>query len=90
MDTALLLVDPYKDFLSDGDKVWPAIKDVAQEVGLLENLRAVVAATRDAGIQVVIVPHRRWQPGDYEGWEFPNRSQVAVGAHHHISHGCEV
>jgi hypothetical protein len=33
--TALLLVDPYNDFLSDGGEVWPMLKGVADEVGLL-------------------------------------------------------
>jgi len=55
--TALLFVDPYNDFLSEGGKVWPRIRDVAEKVGLLDNLREVVAAVRAAGIRVFIVPH---------------------------------
>ena len=35
--TALLFVDPYNDFLSEGGKVWPFVKDVAEEVGLLHG-----------------------------------------------------
>ena len=58
--TALLLVDPYNDFLSEGGKVYPRIKPIADEVGLLDNLRRLDRAIRTAGIQVVIVPHRRW------------------------------
>jgi nicotinamidase-related amidase len=77
--TALLLVDPYNDFLSDGGKVWPRVKEVAEEVDLLNNLRTVVAAIRGAGIQLFIVPHRRWEPGDYEGWDHPNPYQVESG-----------
>ena len=41
--TGLLLVDPYNDFLSDGGKIWPMVKEVANQVGLLEHLRSVVA-----------------------------------------------
>ncbi|MGO9116356.1 MAG: hypothetical protein ACLQPD_01965 [Desulfomonilaceae bacterium] len=37
--TALLLVDPYNDFLSDGGKLWPLAGGVTREVGLLDNLR---------------------------------------------------
>jgi len=77
--TALLLVDPYNDFLSDGGKVWPRVKDVAEEVDLLNHLRTVVAAIRRAGIQVFIVPHRRWEPGDYEAWDHPTPYQVESG-----------
>jgi nicotinamidase-related amidase len=67
--TALLLVDPYNDFLSEGGKVWPLVRGVAEKVGLLDNLRAAVAAVRAAGIKVFFVPHRRWQEGDFEGWQ---------------------
>ena len=47
--SALLFVDPYNDFLSDGGKVWPFIKDVAGEVGLLDNLRIINRAVRRTG-----------------------------------------
>ncbi|WP_225625937.1 isochorismatase family cysteine hydrolase [Streptomyces werraensis] len=76
--TAVLLVDPYNDFLSDDGKSWPLVKDVATEVGLLDNLRDVVAAGREAGARIMFVPHRRWQEGDYEGWNHPNGNQEVV------------
>ena len=38
--TAVLLVDPYNDFLSEGGKLWPRAKPIAEEVDLLDNLRA--------------------------------------------------
>ena len=28
--TALLVVDPYNDFISEGEKIWPGIKAVAE------------------------------------------------------------
>jgi nicotinamidase-related amidase len=73
--TALLFVDPYNDFLSEGGKIWPLVKGVAGEVALLDHLRAVVAGVRSVGIKVFIVPHRRWEPGDYESWDHVNPSQ---------------
>jgi hypothetical protein len=85
--TALLFVDPYNDFLSEGGKIWPRVKDVATEVGLLDNLRTVVSAIRQAGIQVFIVPHRRWEPGDYEEWQFPNPTQEQLKSRHSFARG---
>jgi len=85
--TALLLVDPYNDFLSEGGKVYPRIKPIADEVGLLDNLRRLDRAIRTAGIQVVIVPHRRWEPGDYENWDHPNPSQRAIMQRHSFARG---
>ncbi|MGF6732004.1 nicotinamidase-related amidase [Paraburkholderia youngii] len=76
--TGLLLVDPYNDFLSDGGKLFPMLRDIAAEVRLLDNLRAAVASARKADIQVFYVPHRRWQPGDYENWNHPNPTQRLV------------
>ena len=57
--TALLFVDPYNDFLSEGGKLWPKVAPVAKEVRLLENLRTVVTAVRRAGIRCV---HRSSPP----------------------------
>ena len=85
--SALLFVDPYNDFLSDGGKVWPFIKDVAGEVGLLDNLRIINRAVRSAGVQVMYVPHRRWQPGDYECWCHPSPSQRKIMEGHHFAKG---
>jgi nicotinamidase-related amidase len=32
--TALLCIDFYNDFLSEGGKLWPWVKDIAEEVSL--------------------------------------------------------
>jgi hypothetical protein len=53
------------------------VKEVAEQVGLMDNLKAVVKAVRDKSIQVFIVPHHRWEPGDYERWKHANHSQIA-------------
>ncbi|SEN49930.1 Nicotinamidase-related amidase [Duganella sp. CF517] len=68
-DTALLLVDPYNDFLSEGGKLWPPVKAVAEEQNLLPNMKSVVAAVRAAGIRVFYVPHHRAEPGDMDHWQ---------------------
>lgn len=70
--TALLFVDPYNDFLAETGKLWPMVAEVATEVDLLANLKRVTAAARQAGVQIVIVPHHRWSPGDLDGWSYPN------------------
>ena len=77
--TGLLFVDPYNDFLSEGGKLWPLLKEIAEEEHLLDHLRQIVAAVRAAKIQLFIVPHHRWEPGDYVKWRHPNPSQIASG-----------
>jgi nicotinamidase-related amidase len=85
--TAYLLVDPYNDFLSEDGKVYPFIQAVANEVGLLDNLRKLDREVRSQGIPVFYVPHRRWQQGDYEGWSHPNPNQMKVFKGHHFARG---
>ncbi|MFF3518054.1 cysteine hydrolase [Streptomyces sp. NPDC002573] len=85
--TAVLLVDPYNDFLSEGGKTSPRVEPVAKEVGLLDDLRSVVDSARETGVRMVFVPHRRWQPGDYETWGHPNRSQRNIQEGHQLARG---
>jgi nicotinamidase-related amidase len=85
--TALLLVDPYNDFLAEGGLVWPRLKEIAEEIGLLDNLRTVQQAARAAGIRIFIVPHRQWEPGDYESWQHINPTQRGIMHRHTFAKG---
>ena len=76
--TGLLLVDPYNDLLSDGGKLWPKAKAIAEAVDLLTHLRALVEAARRAGVVVFYVPHRQWREGNYDGWRHPGPEQIST------------
>ena len=86
-NTALLFVDPYNDFLSEGGRIWPRVQAVAEGSGLLDNLRTITTAVRAAGIRVFIAPHRRWEPGDYEDWAYPNPTQRDIMGRHSFARG---
>jgi nicotinamidase-related amidase len=75
-DTALLIVDPYNDFMSEGGKLYERTKETADAVGFYDNMRKLIPAVRAAHIQVFIVPHHRWREGDYKGWKHMNPSQI--------------
>jgi len=49
----------------------------AEQVGLIDNLKAVVKTVREKSIQVFIVRHHRWEPGDFERRKHANHSQIA-------------
>jgi nicotinamidase-related amidase len=74
--TALLIVDPYNDFMSEGGKLYEATRETAEAVGFYDNMRRLIPAIRSAHIQVIIVPHHRWREGDYKGWKHMNPTQV--------------
>lgn len=76
--TGLVLVDPYNDFLGEDGKIWPRVKDVARTIGLHDHLRTLLAGVRAAGIQVFVAPHRRWRPGDFDGWTRVQRAHAAL------------
>src|SRR5215471_18128887 len=67
--TALLLIDPYNDFISEGGKVWDRLKGVAEANQCVPHMLEVLAAARRAQIRVFYALHRRYRPGDYETWK---------------------
>lgn len=75
--TALLCIDLYNDFMSEGGKLHPWIKDIALQNNVHQNLRDLVQTAREAGITIVHVPHQRMEPGDYEDWKYATPYQLA-------------
>jgi nicotinamidase-related amidase len=73
--TALLIVDPYNDFMSEGGKLYKVTKPQADAAGFYENMRQLIPALRAAGIQVFIVPHHRTRATDFDRWLHVNPTQ---------------
>ena len=68
--TALLIIDPYNDFISEGGKIWDRIKNVAEANNCVPNMSNVMNASRKAGLRVFYAPHHRYRSGDYETWKY--------------------
>ncbi len=68
--TALLVIDPYNDFISEGGKVWDRLKAVAEANQCVPHMLEVLTAARKAGLRVFYPLHRRYRPGDYETWKY--------------------
>src|SRR5215472_2667587 len=68
--TALLIIDPYNDFISEGGKVWDRLKAVAEANSCVPHMLQVLHAARKAGRRVFYALHRRYRPGDYETWKY--------------------
>src|SRR5262245_50703009 len=66
--TALLVIDPYNDFISEGGKIWPRISAVAEANQCVQHMAEVLHTARKAGLRVFYALHRRYRPGDYEAW----------------------
>ncbi|MER9061818.1 isochorismatase family cysteine hydrolase [Mesorhizobium sp. M0590] len=68
--TALLVIDPYNDFISDGGKIWPRIRAVAEANGCVPHMLQVLNAARQAKLRVFYAMHHQYRPGDYETWTY--------------------
>ncbi|TMK51528.1 MAG: cysteine hydrolase [Alphaproteobacteria bacterium] len=68
--TALLVVDPYNDFISEGGKIWPRIKVVAEANNCVPHMQQVLRAAREAKLRVFYAMHHRYRAGDYASWKY--------------------
>ena len=68
--TALLVIDPYNDFISEGGKIWDRIKAVAEANNCVPNMLQVLNAARAAMLRVFYALHHRYRPGNYESWKY--------------------
>ena len=59
--TALLVVDPYNDFISEGGKLWPRIKAVAEANNCVPHMLEVLNAARKAKLRVFYAMQLRRQ-----------------------------
>jgi ureidoacrylate peracid hydrolase len=85
--TALLVIDPYNDFISEGGKIWNRLKGVAEANGCVPHMLQVLNATRKAGLPVFYALHRRYHPGDYETWKYIAPVQKAAWSHKTFEYG---
>ncbi len=85
--TALLVIDPYNDFISDGGKLWGHLKSVAEANNCVPNMQRVLNAARAAKLRVFYPLHRRYRPGDYETWKYIAPVQKRSWSHKAFEYG---
>ena len=64
--TALVVIDPQNDFLSEGGVVWDLVGDLVVKNGVVGKLKELIEKARQAGIPVVYVPH--YYDKEYKAW----------------------
>ncbi len=85
--TALLVIDPYNDFISEGGKVWDRLKGVAEANKCVPHMMQVLDAARKAGMRVFYALHHRYRPGDYETWKYIAPIQKAAWSRKTFEYG---
>jgi len=85
--TALLVIDPYNDFISEGGKIWDRLKGVAEANNCVPNMLQVLNAARETELRVFYALHRQYRPGDYETWKYIAPTQKSAWLHKAFEHG---
>jgi ureidoacrylate peracid hydrolase len=85
--TALLVIDPYNDFIAEGGKLWDRVKTVAEANDCVPHMWQVLNAARTAGLRVCYALHHRYRPGDYETWKYLAPVQKAAWSHQTFAYG---
>jgi len=85
--TALLVIDPYNDFISEGGKIWHRLKAVAEANRCVPHMLDMLNAARKAELRVFYALHHRYRPGDYETWKYIAPIQKAAWSHKTFENG---
>ena len=85
--TALLVIDPYNDFISEGGKLWDRVRRVAEANHCVPHMLRVLNAARQAQLRVFYALHHRYRPGDYETWKYIAPVQKAAWVHKTFENG---
>ena len=85
--TALLVIDSYNDFISEGGKLWDRLKAVAEANQCVPNMLQVLNAARKAKLRVFYALHHRYRAGDYETWKYIAPIQKAAWSRKTFEYG---
>jgi ureidoacrylate peracid hydrolase len=85
--TAVLVIDPYNDFISEGGKIWDRLKTVAEANHCVPHMLQVLNAARKEQLPVFYALHHRYRPGDYETWKYIAPIQKAAWKHKAFEYG---
>src|SRR3954469_194378 len=75
-DTALVVIDPQNDVLSEAGVSWPLVGDSVRENNTVENLDRLFRAAKGRGLGVFVSPHYLY-PHD-QGWRFGGAAEKGM------------
>jgi nicotinamidase-related amidase len=68
--TALLIIDPQNDFLSEGGVVWDLVGEQVTKHQVVDKLKKLIAKAKAAGVTVFYSPH--YYDKEYKAWQNVN------------------
>lgn len=84
--TAVVLVDPYNDFLHPDGKLTPFLKDLAER-DAVQNMKKLVKTARLHQIPVYYGLHQQWKDESFNGWRHMTPGNVKQQDIHYFEEG---
>lgn len=86
-NTALLLIDPYNDFLHTQGKLYHILAESIKDTDTITHLHEAVRTARKNGIPIVYCMHQQTNGNTYYGWQNLNKSQTGLKANRVFEEG---
>jgi nicotinamidase-related amidase len=67
--TAILLIDPYNDFLHEDGKLYPRLAESIKDTNTIPHIFDLLAAARAHKISIFYGLHQPMKPGNFDGWK---------------------
>lgn len=78
--SAIVLIDPYNDFLHPNGKLNPRIRDSLQQANTISNLYTLLRVARERKIPVFYCLHQQTNDHSMQGWNLMNKSLTGLKA----------
>ncbi|KAJ6557919.1 Isochorismatase-like protein [Mycena capillaripes] len=77
-DTAIVLIDPYNDFLHPDGKLTPRLADSLAKTNTIAHIKTLLTYARSQKIPVYYGLHQQFHAGQYDDWKHMTASQVSL------------
>lgn len=67
--TAILMIDPYNDFLHPNGKLTSTLADSLAASDTIKHLKVLHATARDHDLPIFYGLHQQYHPDQYTGWQ---------------------
>lgn len=74
---AVVVVDPYNDFLSTRGIAWPLVKNVVSSTAVIENIASIITLARQSGCTVAYAPHHRYRKTSFRDRKYLHPANIA-------------
>lgn len=76
--TAVIIVDPFNDFMSWRGKLWPLLRKVSIGNNVKPNLEKIISAARKNNVLIAYAPHRHYVSGQFADTKYLHPVHVGI------------